>query len=258
MITARIFWQLLKTELIFIKKSFLENFINMLIWVVCTILINVHILKKLGLQQNYEDIFIGGVIVAAIGFQIFSHIFNHVADFSGEKHIDYYFTLPISNYLIFIKSACAYIINGFVFSLAAFFICKIMLLDKMILSNVFILRFIISIILSSTFFGFFTLFLVSICKHPGSIGKIFSRIIFPLWFLGGFVFPWKTLYDMMPTLGVLSLLNPYTHMTEMLRVATVGQKNFLPFWPSSLALTIIILITGYIGIKKIKKKLDFI
>jgi len=258
MTTGKIFWQLLKTELLFVRKNFFDNFINMFIWATCTLLINVHVLKRLGLQQNYDDLFIGGLIVAGIGFQIFAHIFKHVADFSGEKHIDYYLTLPISNYLVLIKSVCAYMVDGFIFGILALFICKMMLLDNMILSNISILHFLIALILTSAFFGCFTLFLVSICQNPGSIGNIFPRIIFPLWFVGGFAFPWETLYHTVPILGLLNLLNPYTYMTEMLRVATVGQQNFLPFWPSVLMLVLITFMTGYLGIKKIKKRLDFI
>jgi len=258
MITAKIFWQLLKTDLrIFFKRRFWENFINLVIWAACVIFINAHVLQKLGLQQNYGELMIAGVMVSAAWFQMIPHIFNNVADFFGERHIDYHLTLPLSNYFIFIKSACFYFINILIFSLIGLFLSKVMLLDKMTLSKISSFHFFISLTFTTIFFSFFTLFLISICKHPGDIGNIISRIIFPLWY-AGFGVPWRTLYDTLPILGVISLLNPFTYMTETLRVATIGQQNFLPFWPSSLALIVITLITGYVGILKIKKKLDFI
>lgn len=254
----KIFWQLLKTDLIQVRKSFTENFINLLIWTICTIFINVYVMQKLGLSQNYGELMIAGIIVSAIWFQMIHHIFTSVADFCGERHIDYNLTLPISNILIFIKSICTYIIHGLIFSILGLLICKAMLLDKMILSKISIIHLSISLILSSIFFSTFTLCLIGYCPNPGAIGNVIHRVMFPLWFMGGFLFPWETLYKMTPSLGIISLLNPYTHITEMLRVATIGQKGFLPFLPSCGALIIMTLVVGYMGMKKLKKRLDFI
>ncbi|USO02305.1 MAG: ABC transporter permease [Alphaproteobacteria bacterium] len=256
--TSRIFWQLLKTDLIFFKRRFIEAFINLAIWVVCTIFVNVYVLQKLGLQQGYGQLMVAGIMVSAAWFEMLPHMINAVSDFFGDRHIDYHLTLPMSNYLIFIKSVCAYIIDVFVFTIIGLIFAAVLMSDQVHLSQISPLHMSIAIILTSVFFGSFILFLTSICKNPGYIGTVISRIIFPLWFLGGFAFPWETLYEIAPTISYIALINPYTYMTEMLRVATIGQQGFLPFWPSALALITLTVITGYMGIQRLKYKLDFI
>ena len=256
--TAKIFWQLLKTDLIQLRNAFKDNFINLFIWGVCTIFINVYIMQKMGLSNGYSDLIVGGIMVSGMSFQMFSHLFSNVSDFTGDQYIHYQFILPISNILIFIKSICAYTINGFIFGILGLSICKMMLFNTMNLTQINIFYLFISLLLSSLFFGTFTLFLSSIIKNPKLIGTAFSRIIFPLWFLGGFLFPWAVLYKTAPFVALINLLNPYVHMTESLRVATIGQKEFLPFWPSCIALILMAISLSIISIKKLKKRLDFI
>ena len=256
--TGKIFWELLKTVLIFIKQSFKDNTINLFIWATCTIFINVYVMQKMGLPGNYGDLMVAGIIVSAIWFQMIGTVFTNVADFSGDRYIQYHFTLPISNTLIFIKSMCASTISGFIAGIVGLIICKMMLFNTFILSHISIPYFIIALLLSSGFFSAFTMFLISITKNPHEIGNAINRIIFPLWFLGGFLFPWMVLYNVMPSLAIVTLLNPYIHMTESLRVATIGQSGFLPFWPSCAMLIFIIIILGISGIKLLKNRLDFL
>lgn len=257
-ITLKIFWALLKTDLTHVRHAFKDNAINLFVWATCTIFINVYVMQKMGLSNNYGNLIVGSIIVTSIWFQMISHIFMNVADYCGDRYIQYHFTLPISNTLIFIKSMCAYTVSGFIAGTLGLLICKIMMFNTLSLSAISLPYFVIALFLSSAFFSSFTLWITSITKNPSKIGNAINRIIFPLWFLGGFLFPWMVLYDMLPTIGIITLLNPYVHMTESLRVATVGQEGFLPFWPSCITLIIMTVGIGSLGIKKLKKRLDFI
>ena len=258
MSTLKIFIHLLKTDLIQMIKDFKDSMVNLIIWAVCTIFINVYVMQKMGLSHNYSDLIIGGMVVSVISFQTIPRVVATVSDFCGDRHIQYHLILPISNKLFFLKSVCTHAINGFIFGILGLILCKVMLFHTMDLTKISILHFVIALSLSSLFFGAFTLWAISITKHPGKIGNVINRILFPLWFLGGFLFSWSILYQMLPTLAVLNLLNPYVHMTEILRGSTIGFIGFLPFWPSCGALVIIATFLGIWGFHKIKRRLDFI
>ena len=86
----------------------------------------------------------------------------------------------------------------------------------------------------------------------------FMRIVYPLWFLGGFQFSWKVLHDCSPTLATLNLLNPYVYSMESMRAAALGQHDYLPFWYCIGALVLFTIMFASWGIIRLKKRLDFI
>ena len=120
----------------------------------------------------------------------------------------------------------------------------------------------IALILSSSFLGAFTLWVSGMTQHPQKIGNMINRVLFPLWFLGGFLFPWVVLDRMLPVVATLNLLNPYVHMTEAIRGAMVGPMLggdvFLPFWSSCGVLILFTGIFGFLAVAKLRKRLDFV
>jgi ABC-type multidrug transport system permease subunit len=84
------------------------------------------------------------------------------------------------------------------------------------------------------------------------------RLIFPMWFLGGFQFSWLVLYKINPYLGWFSLLSPFTYANEASRSSILGPENFLSFWLCIAILGIGSIVLGYQGYVMVKRKVDLI
>ena len=87
---------------------------------------------------------------------------------------------------------------------------------------------------------------------------LWVRIVFPLWFLGGFEFSWNSVHLIAPKLSYLLLLNPIIYMTEGVRAALLGQDGMISFWICCLVLSVMFVGVGYWSFKALKKRLDFV
>ena len=133
-----------------------------------------------------------------------------------------------------------------------------MLWNQIIFSEINFLKLIVAFLSIGLFFGFFTLFMISITKDILKLDNAFMRFSYPLWFLGGFQFSWAVLYEYSPTLAKINLINPYIYATEAMRGIIIGPQGFLPFWYCIGALFCLTVVAGSIGIIKIKKRLDYV
>ena len=108
------------------------------------------------------------------------------------------------------------------------------------------------------FIGFFSIFVASIVKDMGHINKVGIRILFPMWIFGGGQFPWKTIYSLSPKFAYVVFVNPLLYMSEGIHAAVLGQEGYLPFWICLIALWIFTGAFGWLGIARLKKRLDFV
>jgi len=117
-------------------------------------------------------------------------------------------------------------------------------------------KFGLMLVLSNLFYGFFSLFLTSITENVQKIENVWKRAIFPLWYLGCYLFSWNVLTCYSPQLAYVALLNPIVYCMEGMRVALFGQEGSIDFWYSVAALCVFCMIAGYFGIKNMKQRLD--
>ncbi len=254
----KIFFDLIKEDIHLLSQTLFDKTINGLIWVVSTVAISAYILPALGVSASYGAFMAVGTIVGCGGFEIVTQMVNMLADFDGDKKITYHLTLPIPNWLLLVKMGLVFAFNSLFISTVSFFTCKLVLWHSFNISIINYPRFILAGLLISLFFGFFTLFLVSITKSLMHLDNVFMRMAFPLWMLGGFQFSWMVLSSYSHSFALLNLLNPYTYATEALRAAALGQEGYLPFWLSILGLCFFIGLFAVLGIGRLKKRLDFV
>ena len=106
------------------------------------------------------------------------------------------------------------------------------------------------------FFGFFALLITA---HTSSIvryEKAWVRVVFPLWFFGGYQFPWVVMHTRLPYLAYLNLLNPITYCLEGFRAAVLGQAGYINFWVCLGMLLLLTLVVAVWGVSKLQKRLD--
>jgi ABC-type multidrug transport system permease subunit len=56
--------------------------------------------------------------------------------------------------------------------------------------------------------------------------------------------------------GYINLINPVMFATEAIRSSVLKSDDYLPFWQSILVMIIFTIIFAFLGIRKLKKRLD--
>ncbi len=256
---ARLVGRLLKTDMLIFKSQFIDTTIDTCVWITFCTLVAAYILPQLGMNSAYGAFALIGYIGSASIFQTFGNVSQVVADLDGERTITYPLTLPLPGWLLMMQKALAFALQSALLSIIILPIGKLILQDKLNLSLIDPVRFLIIYATLHLFIaGFFTLFFVSITAKMSRILNVWTRVLFPLWFMGGSQFAWATLNTTAPLFAKICLLNPFIYAFEGLHAATLGQEGYLPFWLCIGMLWLFIVVFGVISIKRLQRRLDFI
>ena len=258
MVAASIFTclSLVRRDMTVFWPTFLDRFINGAIWVVLTVLIFEHLFPQMGMAQDFAVFMACANIMSWGFFEVMGNVAILIADLTGPKAIEYDFTLPMPQWLVFTRIAIS---NGLQAMAIAIFILplsKLVLWNSFSLAHVSWIQFTAIFILGNLFYGFFSLWLASMTKNMDAINNIWMCVVFPLWWVGGYQFSWQTMYDISPWLGRLNLLNPLVYVFEGIRASILGQAGYINVWYCVGALILASIITGYIGTKKMMERLD--
>ena len=254
-----VFKNLIAIDLLIFRQMFMDKFIDLSIWVVLTTVVTSYIMPYFGLANNFGVFQLGGLIAAAGLFEMGnSNVVDLVSDFEGDRIISYNFTLPIPSWMALVSKAGYYFIIYTILALLMLPIGKLCLWNQLELANVDYIKLIGVIFASSLFYASFALWIASIVPNMAKMGQVWTRFIFPMWFLGGFQFSWMASYETIPSFALVNLLNPMIYITEAVRVALMGQKGFINFWLCVIAILFFTSISLYLGITSLRKRLDFI
>lgn len=245
------------TDCKILKFTLLDKIVNIAIWTLCTLFVNAYLLPSFGIAASFGMVTFGGMMASSGIFEGFSSIVQLVGDLSNDKVTYYYATLPLPTWLMFTRLI---VFNAFVYSIISMVLLpmgKMLLWSNFDLSDVNWIKLFLIMIVANLFYGAFALFTTSFVRGFYQIGNVWSRFIFPLWFLGGFMFSWQVLYNNMPVFAYIDLLNPIVYISEGYRAALTGSPDYINFW-ICLAMTALFgLVTAYSGIKRLKKRCDF-
>lgn len=253
-----VFWQLFKTDMIVFKETVWEKLIDSTIWVSANALIKCYIMTGFGLSADFGPMFAAGLVVSAGGFELYGQIAGLIGDMEGEKHINYQLTLPLPGWMVWLKIALVCAVRALFISCVATVVCKALLWHSWSWATIDPIKLVFIFCLGRLYTGAYFLFLASFTPSLMSLETTFMRIVFPLWFFGGFEFSWMVLHKLYPSLSYLSILNPEMHGMESMRTAFLGQQGFFPFWISIPCLVAFISIFAIIGIRRLKRRLDHV
>lgn len=249
---------LIHADLIIFKQTFFDKFIDLSIWVVLTVVVTSYIMPYFGLSADFGVFQLGGVIAAAGLFELYANVVDLVSDFEGDRVISYNLTLPFPSWLAIMCKAAYYGIIYCILAALMLPIGKICLWNQFDVSRVSYVKLALAIVFQSVFYASFVLVVASIVANMQKLGIVWARFIFPLWFLGGFQFSWVAFYAVLPWFAIADLINPMIYITEAVRAAIIGQEGYINFWLCSLAIAGFSAICMYVGIYKLKKRLDFV
>jgi len=254
----RIFCLLLQTKFATINRVLTDKSIDFYIWEVCTLLVSGYLMQSFGLSSDYGPFQLGSILASLGLFEMYGNAITLISDIEGERVISYYLTIPTNAITVLSSYVFYYTIINTIITIVAIPIAKIILLDKFILANVAWLQLLLFIVLMNFVCATATLLFSAFIPSIDKVGRIWMRIIFPLWFLGGFNFSWFSVNAKIPWISYFMLLNPITYMTEGIRAALIGQDGNLNFWLCCVVLTITFGVTSILAYKALKKRLDFV
>jgi len=253
-------WQLVLTDLMVFRSSMIGSMIDTSILTVLTVGTVTYIFPLLGMTQNYGPFIAWSAITSAGIFEIFGFSMVLISDIRGEKSISSRLILPIPTYLVFVAKACAYACRALINILAATGVGALVLMAGRRFSTEYFSfwKFGLGVGSLLLFVGFFTLFMVSLIKDVYRLNSVWKRVLSPMLYAGGAQFSWKTAVMFSSTFGYLSLLNPVLYLNEGIHAATLNPEQFLNFWLCIGVTLLMTMIFGVVGIKRLKKQLNWV
>ena len=249
---------LILSDLLVFKKNLFDKFINLTIWVVLTVFVMGYIMPYFGLPDSFGVFQLGGILAAVALFELYGSITEFVADLQGDRVIDYHLTLPIPSWLAIVSKAIYYFIIYLALSIMMLPIGKLTLWNQLDLAQINYLKLFLALIFQSIFGACFTIWASTMIDNMSQMNNVWMRYIFPMWFMGGFQFSWKSVYHVLPIVAWINLINPMIYNTESVRVALLGQDDYLNFWLCIMAISLFSVIFMTIGMSNLKKKLDYV
>lgn len=252
-----IFKSLLTADLVILGKNLKDKVIDTFIWVAITLVVMAYIMPSFGLL-DYGSFQLAGLVGSAGLFELWPSAMGLVSDFDGDRVIESHLILPLRPWVVLAKMVCYYALGALLLGLLVIPMGKLVLLDKFALSDISVLNTAIIILLTSIFFGVFTLWIACRVPNISKMGNVWMRFIFPMWFLGGFQFSWYKLYGITPYLAYANMLNPMNAIMEGTRSALLGSEGYLPFWMSVSVLVGFIFLCWVDAYRRLKVRLDFV
>lgn len=249
---SRLIWR----DIVVFKPSFFDRFFNACIWVVLTLVVFEHVLPGLGMAEGYGPFMACASAINWGFFEVMENVYKLLADLQGEKSISYDLTLPLPQWMVFFRIALANALQAMVVSVFILPLSIVVLWGSFPLHELSVIKLSAIFVIANLFYGFFSLWIASLTANVEALSNIWMRLIFPLWWLGCYQFNWQSLYKASPITANIMLLNPIVHTTEAVRAAVLGQQGYLPFWWSFLAIVVAIFFAGYMGIRRMLKRLD--
>ena len=255
---APIFYTLTKIRFYIACQEFFGKVINLNIWVFCSLVVMGYIMQSFGLISNY-GCFQLATIIGTVGlFEIYGNSLRNIVDFEGDRHISYYLTLPTSPSVVLLSMVCSYVLMGIVLSVITLLFGKLILFNSFSLAHIAWIKFALILLIANIFYGAFT---IAITAHVGALSRmenIWSRFIFPLWFMGGYSFSWESMYNLSQPLAYTLLCNPILYIMEGMRAAMLGQEGCLPWGMCCIVLCGFTVACWFYAHYKMKRLLDFV
>lgn len=250
------FWQIIFREILIFCKLMGSKLVDLTIITSSNILVFTFLMPFFGVKSTYGPFIVVGLIGILPLFEVIPRTTNLISDITSNKKISYFLTLPLPSNYILAAIPLGWAACGFIYSIFILPIAKLILYKQFDLSQFSFIKFIIGFISIQIMYGFLALFLTSLIKDLKYISWIWSRVVNPLFMLGGYFYSWMSINSISHALGVINLFNPVMLSCEALRASILGQNNYLNFWLATLGILIFAALFAYLGITRLKKRLD--
>jgi len=253
-----LFGLLLKVDLFILLRIIVGKMINILFWSSSIVVVATYIFPKLGMTETFGQFMVVSSIVAGAWWGMWDSTYMFMKDLEGDNEISYKLALPLPSWLIILQYAIKHAMVRFLPSLIVLPFFKIMLGSRMDLSQFSFFQFLLMFVTICLFTGFFFVCVASFVRSTDTVDNVGIRLLFPMWFFGATQYSWSIMHSINPTIGYFTLLNPLVYAMEGIHSAVLGSQAYISFWSCAVALWGFIILFGFIGIVRLKKRLDFV
>lgn len=252
------FWALFYKEVVAFKSDYWRVTINSLFWTSVVLLPIMLFMPALGLPADYSRFMLAVFPLSWGVFDILANSTSLIGDILGDKTIEHELILPLPQWAVFVKIACANAYRSF--STALLMLptgALVIYLGKgLVLSHLHIPKFFFILLVANFFYGFLGLFAASFMHKVSDVRNVWIRVMFPMWWMAGFNNNWAVSYKIAPIFSQILLANPMLYVMEGARAAVLGQEGFINYWVCVMVLLGSGAVLGFIGIKRFQKRLD--
>ena len=241
-----------------IRQVLFDKFVNFYIWAGCSIIVAGYLMQSFGTSERFGAFQLGGIIASVGIFELYGNAVTFVSDLEGDRTISYYLTLPTHTATVLCSHIFYYATIGTLMSFASLPLAKLILWNRLDLAAISWIKLLFFTVLINLFCATATLLVSALIPSMDKFDILWTRVMFPLWFLGGYAFSWYSVYATAPKLSYLILFNPIIYMAEGIRVALLGQECSINFWICCGVLLIMWAGIGFWSHKALKKRLDFV
>lgn len=252
----RIFAQLIRRDLVVFRKKYIGKMIDMLITFVVWVTVFGYLLPLLGMESNYGIFIMVGAIASFGIFDVIGQASEVIFDIQGDRTISYLLLLPLPSFAIFSYMVVSWAIQSALIALPLYLIGKLIFWDTFILGDITWHHLIPAFVTVNLFFGSFALWIIAALPNLRDVTRLYFRFINPLFLLGCYFTPWATYFKISPAIGYLLLLDPLSHVMEIMRASIIGQSGYLPFWLSFCALWVFIFACTAHATRRLRRQLD--
>lgn len=252
------FWALFRKEMLVFQPDFKRCLINNLFWTTTLLTSFIFFKPQMGLPFEYT-MFMLPAMAASLGmFDIIANTVSIIADINSNRVIDQDLSLPLFQWLVFVKIALANAYRSFLpsFLVLPWGIGFLYLTNNIVFSQIQYFKTVLVLVVANIFFGFLTLFAASFMTHVAQVRNIWMRVIFPMWWLGGFMYHFQTVEKNTPSLALAMRFSPMMYVSEGVRAAMLGQEHFLNYWFCLGVIIAFTIVLGTIAVKRFLKRLD--
>jgi ABC-2 type transport system permease protein len=253
-----VFKTMLRIDLVQIRGTLVSKIIDRFVWTMSLMLVAAYLLPSFGMSTDFGKFLLVGLTASLGIIEAYSVIAQLIADLDGDRVITYYLTLPIPPALVFIRILVYYGLYFSVLNVLLFPMCNVFLPEPIAYASISWGRTIFMVLLANFFHAAMILWATTFIKDIRGLGQIWSRVLHPLWFFGGFQFTWAVVYEKSFFYACLALCNPLLYATEGLRAAVFGQAGYLPYWISASVLSCCIVVMTAHAIARFKRRLDLV
>lgn len=257
LLQLRVLTQLARRDALLFFNNLPTILVRSLVWPTQKALLFGYLLPTMGLGRSFGLFYLAAIVATIPIFRIVPACGEILNDLEGEKIIEYELLLMLPLPFVLGRKALWYAFETFLISIIAL-PWGLVLLWGNDLSSIAPLKVVGALFCISIFFGFFTLLCASIISHSQQLRLFWSIFMHTLWIFGCFFFSWSVLHKLYPTWAYLDLLNPSTHAMEMMRVALLGQQNFINYYISGGVLLVSTFFVFTAAIALFKRRLDLI
>ncbi len=256
---ARIFLQMTRRDVRVLSREFAGDLINAVTWPASLAITFGYVLPAIGMDPKYGSFLVVGAIASTFFYLALGFGNELVSDFCSLRCIDYYFTLPASSYrAVLIQRVLSFTAHSVFITLPLLPIGKLILGDRMDLSQVSIIKLVLMMTACGVFFGFFGLWLASWIATPRAFNSVWRRVYTPLQLLGCYWFSFFMGYKVFGFAALIALTNPLTYMCEGVRAAVLGQSEHMNFWLCLVVLIAYTSVFGWYAMRKLRRRLDLL